>query len=140
MWTYPPAIREAATGIFLWPAWGLYDAIKGDKFKHINFSHDCVSFESYLILFNLRVSPVFDELLSEVAVPPGLDLSTNLAPQSSLINGRFRHQPGQRPPPSTKLLPIRDQAGVNVSVQHSGDKQGPGKRGGLNRSMQHHLI
>jgi hypothetical protein len=40
MWTYPPAILEAATGIFLWPAWGLYDTIKGDKFKHINFSHD----------------------------------------------------------------------------------------------------
>ena len=40
MWTYPPAIREAATGIFLWLAWGLYDAIKGDKFKHIDFSHD----------------------------------------------------------------------------------------------------
>ena len=40
MWTRPPAIREAATGIFLWPAWGLYDAIKGDKFKHIDFSHD----------------------------------------------------------------------------------------------------
>jgi hypothetical protein len=40
MWTYPLAIREAATGIFLWPAWGLYDTIKGDKFKHIDFSHD----------------------------------------------------------------------------------------------------
>jgi hypothetical protein len=40
MWTYPPAIREAATGIFPWPAWGLYDTIKGDKFKHIDFSHD----------------------------------------------------------------------------------------------------
>jgi len=35
----PPAIREAVTGIFLWPAWGLYDSIKGDKFKHIDFSH-----------------------------------------------------------------------------------------------------
>ena len=40
MWTCPPAIREAATGIFLWPAWGLFATIKGDKFKHINFSHD----------------------------------------------------------------------------------------------------
>jgi hypothetical protein len=30
MWTYPPAKREAATGIFLRPAWGLYDIIKGD--------------------------------------------------------------------------------------------------------------
>jgi hypothetical protein len=36
-WDYPPAILEAATGIFLWPAWRLYDSIKGDKFKHINF-------------------------------------------------------------------------------------------------------
>jgi hypothetical protein len=26
-------------GIFLRPAWGLYDSIKGDKFKHIDFSH-----------------------------------------------------------------------------------------------------
>jgi hypothetical protein len=40
MWTYPSATLEAATGIFLWPAWGLYDSIKGDKFKRINFSHD----------------------------------------------------------------------------------------------------
>src|SRR5262245_55409728 len=40
MWTYPPAIREAATSIFLGPAWSLYDTIKRDKFKHINFSHD----------------------------------------------------------------------------------------------------
>jgi hypothetical protein len=40
MWTYPLAMREAATGIFLWAAWGLYDSIKGDKFKHINLSHD----------------------------------------------------------------------------------------------------
>jgi hypothetical protein len=39
MWTYPPAILEAATGIFLWPAWSLYDSIKGDEFKHIDFSH-----------------------------------------------------------------------------------------------------
>jgi hypothetical protein len=31
------------------------------------------------------VSPVFDELLSEVTVPPRLGLSTNLTPQSSLI-------------------------------------------------------
>ena len=35
-----PAIREAAAGIFVWPAWGLYDTIKGDMFKHNNFSHD----------------------------------------------------------------------------------------------------
>jgi len=34
------AVREAATGIFLGPAWGLYDSINGDKFKHIHFSHD----------------------------------------------------------------------------------------------------
>jgi len=40
MWNYPPAIGEAAAGVFLWPAWGLYDSIKGDKFKHIHFSHD----------------------------------------------------------------------------------------------------
>lgn len=33
-------LREAATGIFLWPAWGLYDTIKEDQFKHINSSHD----------------------------------------------------------------------------------------------------
>src|SRR5215831_3200952 len=26
-------LKQAATGIFLWPAWGLYDSIKGDKFK-----------------------------------------------------------------------------------------------------------
>jgi hypothetical protein len=44
MLTPPPAMREAATGILLWPAWGLYDSIKGDKFKHIDFSHDCVPF------------------------------------------------------------------------------------------------
>ena len=37
--TDPPAIREAAAGIFVWPAWGLYDTIKGDMFKHNNFSH-----------------------------------------------------------------------------------------------------
>jgi hypothetical protein len=40
--TDPPAIREAAAGIFLWSAWGLYDTIKGDMFKHNNFSHDRV--------------------------------------------------------------------------------------------------
>jgi hypothetical protein len=39
MWIYPAAKLEAATGIFLWAAWGLYDTIKGDKFKHIYFSH-----------------------------------------------------------------------------------------------------
>src|SRR5437762_673161 len=39
--TCPPAIRKSATGIFLGPAWGLYDTIQGNKFKHINFSHDC---------------------------------------------------------------------------------------------------
>jgi hypothetical protein len=33
------------TGIFLWLPWGLYEAIKGDEFKHIDFSHDCVPFE-----------------------------------------------------------------------------------------------
>jgi hypothetical protein len=38
MWTYPPAVGEAATSIFLRPAWGLYGAIQGDKFKHIDFS------------------------------------------------------------------------------------------------------
>ena len=38
----PPAIREAATGIFLWPASGLDDAIKGDEFEYNNFSHDRV--------------------------------------------------------------------------------------------------
>jgi hypothetical protein len=35
-------MREAATGIFLWTAWGLYDTIKGDMFKDNNFSHDWV--------------------------------------------------------------------------------------------------
>jgi hypothetical protein len=40
IWRYPPAIREAAAGIFVWPAWGLYDTIKGDMFKHNNFSHN----------------------------------------------------------------------------------------------------
>jgi hypothetical protein len=39
---YPPAIREAATGIFFWAAWGLYDAIKRNEFKHIDFSHGSV--------------------------------------------------------------------------------------------------
>ena len=40
MWTCPPAICEAATGIFLRAAWSLYDTINGDKFKHSDFSHD----------------------------------------------------------------------------------------------------
>ena len=40
MWTHPPAMGEAATGIFLWATWGLDNSIKGDKFKHIGFSHD----------------------------------------------------------------------------------------------------
>jgi len=40
MWNYPPAIGEAAAGVFFRPAWGLYDSIQGDKFKHIHFSHD----------------------------------------------------------------------------------------------------
>jgi hypothetical protein len=39
MWSYPAAIREAATSIFLRPAWALYDTIEGDEFKHIDFSH-----------------------------------------------------------------------------------------------------
>src|SRR5215212_3437435 len=39
IWTYPPAIREAAAGIFFRPAWGLYDTINGDMFKHNKFSH-----------------------------------------------------------------------------------------------------
>jgi hypothetical protein len=34
---YPP---WRATGIFLRPAWGFYDTIKGDKFNQIDFSHD----------------------------------------------------------------------------------------------------
>src|SRR5258708_102847 len=42
MGSSPPAIREAATGIFLWPASGLYDTIKGDEFKDNHFSHDRV--------------------------------------------------------------------------------------------------
>ena len=42
IWSLPPAIREAATGIFLWPASGLYDTIKGDEFECNNFSHDWV--------------------------------------------------------------------------------------------------
>jgi hypothetical protein len=40
MWGHPPAIRETATGIFLWAAWSLYDAVKGNEFKHIEFSHE----------------------------------------------------------------------------------------------------
>src|SRR5690242_12676431 len=44
MRTCPPAISEAATGIFLWAAWGLYDTIQRDKFEHVNFSHDSGSF------------------------------------------------------------------------------------------------
>src|SRR5271154_4966119 len=43
MWNYPAAIGEAAAGVFFWPAWALYDSIKGDKFKHINFSHNSPS-------------------------------------------------------------------------------------------------
>src|SRR5215212_1487881 len=39
IWTDPPAMCEAAAGIFVWPAWGLYDAIQGDMFKHNHFSH-----------------------------------------------------------------------------------------------------
>jgi len=38
IWRYPPAICEAAAGIFVWPAWGLYDTIKGDVFKNSDFS------------------------------------------------------------------------------------------------------
>ena len=38
MWRHPPAIREAATGIFLWAAWGLYDSIKGDKITFLIIS------------------------------------------------------------------------------------------------------
>jgi hypothetical protein len=30
----PTTIREAITGIFLRPAWGLYDTIKGDDFDN----------------------------------------------------------------------------------------------------------
>src|ERR1700734_1061544 len=52
----PAAILEAATGIFLWPPWGLYHTIEGDKFKHVNFSHDRVPLECYLILFTLLMS------------------------------------------------------------------------------------
>jgi len=33
-------MREAATGILIRPAWGLYDAIKREKFKRNDFSHD----------------------------------------------------------------------------------------------------
>jgi hypothetical protein len=40
MWNYPSAVDEAAAGVFFWPAWGLYDTIQGNKFKHIHFSHD----------------------------------------------------------------------------------------------------
>jgi hypothetical protein len=29
--------KRSRHGIFLWPAWGLYDAIKEDKIKHNNF-------------------------------------------------------------------------------------------------------
>src|SRR6266567_128160 len=31
----PPLVSSSG------PAWGLYDSIKGNKFKHISFSHDC---------------------------------------------------------------------------------------------------
>jgi hypothetical protein len=53
----PPAIREAAVGILLWPSWGLYDSIKGDKFKHIDFSQDRVPFESSSVLPVRPASP-----------------------------------------------------------------------------------
>jgi hypothetical protein len=33
-------MRESATGIFFRPAWALYDTIEGDKFQHVDFSHD----------------------------------------------------------------------------------------------------
>jgi hypothetical protein len=56
MWNYPAAIGEAATGIFFWPAWGLYDTIEGDKFKHINLSHD---FPSPVTVFGPGVCPAF---------------------------------------------------------------------------------
>jgi hypothetical protein len=36
----PTAMRKVATGIFVWPAWGLDNAIKGDMLKHNDFSHD----------------------------------------------------------------------------------------------------
>jgi len=38
---------ETAAGIFVWPAWGLDDTIKGDMFKHKNFSHDRVPISSH---------------------------------------------------------------------------------------------
>ncbi len=40
IWSLPATIREAATGIFLRPASGLYDTIKGDEFEYDHFSHD----------------------------------------------------------------------------------------------------
>jgi hypothetical protein len=40
IWRGPPAIREAVARIFVQPARGLYDTIKGDMLKHDNFSHD----------------------------------------------------------------------------------------------------
>jgi hypothetical protein len=33
---------ETAAGIFVWSAWGLYNTIKRDMFKHNDFSHDWV--------------------------------------------------------------------------------------------------
>jgi hypothetical protein len=33
-------MRKAAAGIFVWPAWGLDDAIQGDMFEDDNFPHD----------------------------------------------------------------------------------------------------
>jgi hypothetical protein len=35
-------VREAAAGIFVWPAWGLDDAVQGYVFKHKYSSHDSV--------------------------------------------------------------------------------------------------
>jgi hypothetical protein len=32
MWAYPLDIRKAATRIFPWPTWSLYNSIKRDKF------------------------------------------------------------------------------------------------------------
>jgi len=53
MWTCPPAVREAATGIFLRPVRGSNDTVQGHKFKHIEFSRERAPFESYLIVLNL---------------------------------------------------------------------------------------
>src|SRR5580693_6251743 len=53
----PAAILEAAAGVFLGTAGSLNDSIKGDKFKHIDFSHDRVPFAFYLILPVRPASP-----------------------------------------------------------------------------------